>query len=92
MQLGYIIPRNITIRASANMGFIVEVGCAKLVAPDTRALLNGLEEYLEDPRKWEEDYNKMPCREVMIDREPPHPRGVLVEARGSNTEDESSAS
>ena len=94
MKLGFAIPHEIRIRASANMGFIVKVGCGEFVSPGTRALLHDLEEYIEDPKGWEEDYNKLPGRgrDEAERIPPPRPtRGTLVEARGSDTEGEDSS-
>ena len=60
MKLGYAIPHELRIRASATMGFIVKIGCGKFVAVSKEALLDGLREYLGDPKKMEEEYNKLP--------------------------------
>lgn len=82
MKLGFAIPHKITIRASANMGFIVKVGCGEFTAPDEINLLADLEQYLKDPEKWEKEYNELPGAawsgrggDVIerTDPEPPHP-------------------
>ena len=39
MKLGYVIPHEIIIRASANMGFIVKVGCGEFVAENQNQLI-----------------------------------------------------
>ena len=62
MKLGYAIPHEIRIKASANMGFIVKIGCGQFVAVNEKVLLDDLEEYFKDPKKWEEEYNKLPGR------------------------------
>ena len=62
MKLGYVIPHEIKIRASANMGFIVKIECGEFVAVNEHVLLDDLTEYLKDPKKWEEEYNKLPGR------------------------------
>lgn len=62
MKLGYAIPHKIIIRASANMGFIVKIGCGEFVAADRIGLINSLNVYLEDAVKWETEYNKLPGR------------------------------
>lgn len=84
MKLGYAIPREIRIRASANMGFIVRIGCGEFVAKTIPDLSIALEEYLHDPAKWEKEYNDAPGRKNMPDGEarpePPRPRGTLAEA------------
>ena len=90
MKLGFAIPHKITIRASANMGFIVKIGCEEYVARDSVDLRIGLEEYLRDPAKWEKDYNALPGRSGTIEAgprpEPPQPRETLTEA-GATTDE-----
>ena len=76
MKLGYAIPHEIRIKASANMGFIVKVGCGEFVAESKDKMLLDLTLYIEDPKKWEEEYNKLPGnpQEVATDaREPERP-------------------
>ena len=74
MNLGYAIPHEIRIKASSNMGFIVKVGCASLVAANSAELMKGLDDYLLDPKKWEEDYNKLPGRgRDEVERTDPEP-------------------
>ena len=75
MKLGYAIPHEIRIRASANMGFIVKVGCGEFVAINKHVLLDDLAGYLGNPKKWEEDYNKLPGnpQEVATDDRPDPP-------------------
>ena len=75
MKLGYAIPHEIRIKASANMGFIVKIGCGEYVAADSAELIAGLDDYLLDPKKWEEDYNKLPGnpQEVATDDRPDPP-------------------
>lgn len=88
MKLGFAIPHEIRIRASANMGFIVKVGCGEFVAPDEINLLAHLKQYLKDPKKWEEDYNKLPGRGDVSEgpRRPEpastQPETAIDEARG----------
>lgn len=62
MKLGYAIPHEIRIKASANMGFIIKIGCGEFVAAHGGILIENLNDYLADPKKWEEDYNKLPGR------------------------------
>lgn len=59
MKLGYVIPHDIRIRASANMGFIVKLGCGEFVAINKHVLLDDLGEYLRDPDIWEKKYNDL---------------------------------
>ena len=86
MNLGYAIPRDIVIKASSNMGFIVKIGCGTFVAASKQELLNGIEEYIFKPNKWEKEYNSLPGNpEVAQDivepsSESPRPRGTLAEA------------
>lgn len=62
MKLGYAIPHEIRIRASANMGFIVKIGCGEFVAANTTTLLMDIEKYITEPDKWEKEYNALPGR------------------------------
>ncbi len=62
MELGYAIPHDIRIRASANMGFIVKVGCGEFVAANGACLLEAIDEYIGNPDKWEKEYNALPGR------------------------------
>ena len=77
MMLGYAIPRDIVIKASANMGFIIKVGCAQLVARNKIELISGLDAYLNNPKKWEEDYNKLPGNPE-VDTTVPTPEAPLT--------------
>lgn len=60
MKLGYAIPHDIRIRASANMGFIVKVGYGEFVAVNEKVLLDDLTEYFANPKQWEKEYNELP--------------------------------
>ena len=60
MKLGKAIPYNITIEPSDNQGFRVNIGCGHFVFSDATLLQEGLDEYFEDPKKWEAEYNKIP--------------------------------
>ena len=78
MKLGFAIPHEIKIRASANMGFIVEIGCGEFVAESYGMVLDGLRDYLENPKGWEEKYEKMPSRGPIcedIQEQPSRQRG-----------------
>ena len=61
-KLGFAIPHEIRIKASANMGFIVKVGCGEFVAANKHDLIDGIEGYIDTPDKWEKEYNKLPGR------------------------------
>lgn len=58
MELGYAIKHDILIRRSANMGFIVKIGCGEFVAMDLHNLLDQLGMYLESPEQWEKEYSE----------------------------------
>ena len=62
MKLGYAIPNEIRIKASANWGFIIKIGCGEFVAKDATELLDIGQDYLSNPKKWEEEYNKLSGR------------------------------
>ncbi len=57
MKLKKAIPYDIHIRASANNGFIVKMGCGEFVAETTSTLISDLTEFLLDPDKYVKDYN-----------------------------------
>lgn len=81
MKIGMIMPYTISIVPSSNMGFIVEVGCAKFVAKDVDDLLEGLREYFKDTKKMEEAYSQKVPRIVPvggIQQEPPNPPFTVV--------------
>jgi len=59
MTIGRATPHEIVITPSDNMGFIVTIGCARLVAADNNALLEKIGNYLKDPEHWERKYNEM---------------------------------
>lgn len=84
MKLGYAIPRDVTIKPSCNLGFIVKVGCAQLVAADKSALLDGLTEYLNDPEKWEKEYNDLKGSDTI--EEAPQPRRPSLPGTENETE------
>lgn len=49
---------DILIRPTPNGGFIVEVGCAKMVYSNHGSLLQDLSLYLKDPEAMEKQYNQ----------------------------------
>ena len=72
MKLGYAIPHEIRIRASANMGFIVKVGCGEFVAANAQELIHDLDEYIANPKDWEKEYNELPSGgEAEVERASP---------------------
>ena len=59
MKLRKLIRHKIIIEASANEGFIVKVGCGIFVFAGKKSLIAGIEEYLDNPEKWEKEYNEI---------------------------------
>ncbi len=59
MEFGNALPYDINIRGSHNKGFIVKAGCCTLVFTDKKVMLNAIEDYINDPKKMEEEYNKL---------------------------------
>jgi hypothetical protein len=53
------ISRDITIKASENNGFIVEVGCARLSYSDHYEMCRDLADYLSNPEKFEAAYKPL---------------------------------
>jgi len=81
MKLGFAIPHEIRIKPSANMGFIIKIGCGEFVAKNQGDLFDGLKDYVSDPIHWENEYNKLPSREVATDSENrPEPLRPIREA------------
>lgn len=50
--------REITIRATANGGYLANVGCTNFAYEDEEKMIADLGEYIRDPQKVEEEYNK----------------------------------
>ena len=80
MKLGYAIPHEIRIRASANLGFIVKIGCGEFVAVNEKVLLDDLTEYFANPKQWEKEYNELPGGGEIVDEVPRSHRHVGVDA------------
>ena len=59
LKIGRKIKEDIVIKASANMSYIVKVGCAELAFSNEADLLEALRAYLDDPKKYDEEYNKL---------------------------------
>ena len=57
MKFKKAIPYDILIRPTPNEGFIVEVGCVKVVYAGWASLIQDLSEYLAEPEKFEKQYN-----------------------------------
>ena len=56
MNFGKAIQYNIRIEPTVNDGFIVEVGCVRLVYTDKKDLVADLEAYLDNPERLEKEY------------------------------------
>jgi hypothetical protein len=52
------IQHNITIKPSANGGYIVRVGCVTLCFNNSQMLIEALDEYLKNPEGVEKRYNE----------------------------------
>lgn len=59
MNFGKVINYSIQIEPSANNGFFVTVGCARLAYTDKKDLVADLEAFLDDPDRVEKEYNKI---------------------------------
>lgn len=68
-RFGRRIPRNISITASDNQGFMVQVGCANLIYSDIDDLVRDLREYVEDPKEMEKTYTN----QTEVPEEAPEP-------------------
>ena len=72
--------RDIHIRPTANDGYIVNVGCTNFAYTDPEKLITDLGEYIRDPQKVEEEYNKHHKHEDVCAPERPRSLGSLVES------------
>jgi len=57
MEFKNALPHDINISGSSNNGFIVKAGCCTAVFTDKKAMLNAIEDYINDPEKVEKEYN-----------------------------------
>lgn len=57
MEFGNPIPYDIRITGAHNNGFIVDVGCFRGVFTDKKVMLAAIEDYINDPKKMEQQYN-----------------------------------
>ena len=69
IEFGNPLPYDIRIGGSSNQGFIVVVGCATCIYTDKQTMLDAISEYIDDPKKVEQEYNKSRkgCHEPMPD-------------------------
>ena len=61
MILGHSLRQSISITPSDNKGYILTIGCAKLVYIDRRSLLSDLAEHLADPSSADEILTLKTC-------------------------------
>ena len=59
MKLGKTINHKITIEPTQNHSFYVRVGCGRFAFQNGVDLLGALGEYLDNPEKWEKEYNEV---------------------------------
>jgi len=59
MDFGKALPYDINITSSANNGFIVRVGCCEVVFSSRSEVIAALTEYITEPEKVEQQYNKV---------------------------------
>ena len=52
------LPYDIKITGSANRGFILTAGCCTCVFTDKQTMLKTIEDYIDDPKKMEKEYNE----------------------------------
>ncbi|MFH1480759.1 MAG: hypothetical protein ABIG67_05800 [Pseudomonadota bacterium] len=58
MKFGKAIPYDIRIKATANMGFDVHVGCCHVVFIEAIDMLDALAVYIRNPKGMEREYNE----------------------------------
>jgi len=92
MEFVSIAMRTIEIRTTANAGYIVQVGCSQFAYTDKEALLKDLGEYIRDPQKVEEEYNKHHKAYDECAPERPRSLGSLVSDSETSTEGQTEAS
>lgn len=85
MELGKVINHKITIEPTMNKGFYVTVGCGRFSFSNTRDMVIGLTDYLDNPEFWEREYSKLG-----IQPQPPTTRAQdeIVEERPQGDENE----
>ncbi len=69
MELKRAIPYDINISPSANNGFIIKVGCGQFVAESKEALISSLQQFLNNPDKFEKEYNAKVLRPEEAEKE-----------------------
>jgi hypothetical protein len=85
MEFKKAIKYDITIKASLNGGYFVEVGCCKLAYTDPKQLTKDLLDYLQEPEKVEKAYNELqpnPSADVSFDVSQSH--GAFAQSLSNN--------
>ena len=80
MKLGKVIQYEIKITPSMNFGFMVKVGCGRFAFSSKEDMLKTLTEYLDEPEKFEKEYNSF-SSDCEPDREEVH-RPLIERAAG----------
>jgi hypothetical protein len=83
--------RTIEIRATANDGYIVNVGCTNFAYTSKNKMIEDLSEYIRDPQGVEEEYNKHHKAYDECAPERPRSLGSLVSDSETSTEGQSEA-
>lgn len=78
MKFEKALPYDINISSSSNMGYIVKVGCSVNVFTNKNDLLVALQEYIDNPKKVEKEYNES---------FPPPPIGYASQVTEANNEE-----
>jgi hypothetical protein len=73
--------RKVTINPVLN-GFIVEVGCSKVVFNDIDTLCGELIRYQSDPRKVEKEYLEFATNKLCTERQTPEPASETLNSGG----------
>ncbi len=80
MEFKRVINHRIEIAASANGGYVVNVGCCALVYTEPEQLIRDLGNFLRDPKGLEREYYNMGCDQdgpVEVRRNQPTTPGAL---------------
>ncbi len=83
--------REIHIRATANGGFIVSVGCATFAYTVEENMISDLGDYIRDPKEVEKEYNKHHKHEEDCAPERPRSLGTMDQVFREQPETEGQA-
>ena len=73
MEFGNALPYDINISGTGNKGFIVRVGCFTGAFTSVKTMLAAIEDYINDPKKMEKEYNNSNANRCPDAIEPDHP-------------------